>query len=221
MLKSFTVVHATSSSITATLSATKAGYAWCLALASASVTSDPLGATVKASAQGYSVLGGEDVRTNVTMTGLIALTDYTVYCYTEDTSSPANKLFDSLVAAWKQTVRRTSSIPWPRTSTSHHHLCIVRTLWPIDLCANPPRPLLVLLSVGDDPLLLPAESAVAALVALCAHGLVGPHPDITGVWLDWAHRHHPVQILLGTSTHAHHALLSQSDAHRKASDDPG
>lgn len=105
MLKSFTVVHTTSSSITATLSATKAGYAWCLALASASVTTDPLGATVKASAQGYSVLGGEDVRTNVTMTGLIALTDYTVYCYTEDTSSPANKLFDSLVAAWKQTVR--------------------------------------------------------------------------------------------------------------------
>lgn len=38
------------------------------------------------------------MRTNVTVTGLTALSNYSVYCYTEDTSTPANKLFDSLVA---------------------------------------------------------------------------------------------------------------------------
>jgi hypothetical protein len=197
MLKSFTVVHTTSSSITATLSATKAGYAWCLALASASVTADPLGATVKASAQGYSVLGGEDVRTNVTMTGLIALTDYTVYCYTEDTSSPANKLFDSLVAAWKQTVR-TSITPWPRLGTPIHDPAIARLpLFPL----TRPSVLRVLVSTGDDPLLLSADNTIAALIALCQHRLIGPHPDVTSVRLNRAHRHHPVQILLGTTTH--------------------
>lgn len=44
--------------------------------------------------------------TNVTMAGLVALTNYTAYCYTEDTSTPANKLGDTAVAAARVKVRR-------------------------------------------------------------------------------------------------------------------
>lgn len=58
--------------------------------------------------QGYSAISGEDVSTNVTMAGLVALTNYTAYCYTEDTSTPANKLGDTAVASARVKVRSSS-----------------------------------------------------------------------------------------------------------------
>jgi hypothetical protein len=102
-IKEVAVAARASTAVTLSLVLSKPGTAYCYAAAAGSSTA-PSGLTVKAGACGQSFTAAGYTPFNLTCAALQALTAYDMYCYSEDTSMPPHRLWDSLVHATKLTV---------------------------------------------------------------------------------------------------------------------
>jgi hypothetical protein len=99
--------RSTATTVTVNMRLTRAGYVYCGAYTSGDTT--PSGSAIKAATYPVTVQdsGSSVLTANVTVTGLTALSQYFVYCFSEDFSTPANVLPSSLVAATRTPVNTT------------------------------------------------------------------------------------------------------------------
>jgi hypothetical protein len=118
-VKDLQVVGRRSTAVSASITLSKAGTAYCYAGTSLSA---PTGALAKERYCGVVAVARGYAAFNVTCSGLVPLTRYYLFVYTEDTSTPANRLPDTLVAASRSNVRRP-----PHARGIAHETCGIST----------------------------------------------------------------------------------------------